>query len=113
MYKHQVLWILSLILVILICDLYNIHIFQKEGIDSLDLENMWTDNKNAIYIFEQIFQNTDKKVVIYSSLKSPPALTDREPNTVYVQYSGESYYHDPKLFDINIIPTDKITKVIK
>ena len=37
---------------------------------------------------------------------------NRSDNTIYIQYSGESNYKDPSLFDINFIPSNETSNCI-
>lgn len=41
-----------------------------------------------------------------------PAPKRREPDVLYVQYTGESYYHKPDLFDVNLLPAVSSSRTI-
>ena len=76
----------------------------KEGFDKVSLHSWWGNDTESIEMFEHIFKNIDKKVEIYSVMGGPPA--EKKENTIYVQYSGESYHNDPTIFDVNFIPSE-------
>ena len=44
------------------------------------------------------------RIVYVVSVFSPPPRARRK-DALYVQFSGESHFHDPSLFDINLIPS--------
>jgi hypothetical protein len=97
---------LFFILIIFFCSIYKIN--EYYDYDSISLHSWWNDSDNAskglIYKIIDIPELKDKykHVKIYSVMGDPPEKKDSD--TLYIQYSGESRYHDPKLFDINFIP---------
>lgn len=69
--------------------------------------SFWGDlnnDENIKKIFRKLFSHVKnyKEIHIYSVFGDPPSTKD--PNILYVQFSGESNFHDPKIFDINFIP---------
>ena len=80
----------------------------KEPIsEKIELFNWWEENDyKAKDIFNNLFEDIDiDKVKIYSVFGEPSVSKNKSEITV--QYSGESNFNDPNLFDINFIPTDK------
>jgi len=76
----------------------------------INLHAWWGKDDIGKTIFEDIFRDIENKydeIQVYSVFGSVP--TDKKSNVLYVQYTGESYYNDPSLFDINFIPTDDLT----
>ena len=97
---------LLLIVIILISLLYIINSTTKEGFDKVSLHSWWGNGDEvSTEIFEKLFQDTSKKVEVYSVMGDPPS--EKKKDTIYVQFSGESRFHDPDIFDINFIPSDK------
>jgi len=85
---------------------------QKEKFQNkITLHNWWEDGDGvSVVLFQDIFRNVDKNIEIYSVFGEPNFI--RNPDTLYVQYSGESRYSNPSLFDINIIPSENEDKNI-
>jgi len=105
------LLLLLLILIIFFCSIYKIN--EHFDFDSTSLHSWWgedTNNvsKNLIYKIVDIPELKDKykNIKIYSVMGDYPKEKDKD--TFYIQYSGEAYYHDPKIFDINFIPSKEI-----
>ena len=77
--------------------------------------NNWSPDKNFdLELFIKIFDNLDKKydeIKIYA-VYGEDLPTIKEPNKLYVQFSGESYYNNPDMFDINFIATQNINNNI-
>jgi GR25 family glycosyltransferase involved in LPS biosynthesis len=47
-----------------------------------------------------------REVHVYNAFgPPPPRRNERSRTALYVQYSGETHWHDPYLFDLNFIPT--------
>ena len=70
------------------------------------LKNWWSnDDKKSIDIFSKLFSdkfdNYDK-IEIYSIFGNETIRKNN--NTLYIQFSGESNYKDPTLFNVNFIP---------
>lgn len=64
----------------------------------------WWPEKNFESFEKEISKyiaSTDKEIHIYSVFGPPP--TEKDSNVFYVQFSGESWWHDPSLFDQNFI----------
>jgi len=63
---------------------------------------------NTVAYFEAFFkgcENTFDVIELYSVLSSEKALPPKSSNNILrVQYSGESHFRDPSMFDINSIP---------
>jgi hypothetical protein len=51
------------------------------------------------------------QAVCVASVFAPPP-PDRRGDTLYVQFSGESRFHDPALFDVNLIPAKAGPKIV-
>jgi len=79
--------------------------------NSIKLNNWWDDNDiESENIFQTILQDQDKNIEVYSVFGEPKF--NRSDNTVYIQFSGESNYKDPSLFDINFIPSNETSNCI-
>jgi hypothetical protein len=77
--------------------------------NDVELVNWWiTGDSKSKSIFEELFNKKKDNVKVYSVFGEPNF--NKENDTIYVQYSGESDYKDSSLFDINFIPTDKLDK---
>ena len=80
-----------------------------ENFADIKLSNWWvgedsdeyTKCKNTIM---QLIGPTDKNFKVYSVFGEPEFT--KEPDTIYIQYSGEATFKDPSKFHINIIPSD-------
>jgi len=75
----------------------------------VELINWWGNHDNSQQIFDNLFedfQNRYDKIKIYSVFHNPNIV--KKDNELIIQYSGENYYKDPSLFDINFIPTDNL-----
>jgi alpha(1,3/1,4) fucosyltransferase len=88
------------------------YIYKEEFIQKNVSLNNWWENKDdiSLNIFKNIFQDQTKNIEIYSVFGEPNIT--RNNNTLYIQYSGESSYKDPSLFDINFIPSTKSDNII-
>jgi len=88
--------------------------FYLEGLEStleITLHSWWDDDDVSTKLFSELFDKREikdnyKKIEIYSVFGEPPSTKNEK--TLYVQFSGESRYHDPSLFDVNIIPVNPI-----
>ena len=73
------------------------------------LKSWWVEyDPSAVKIFDYLLSDVIhkyNKVVVHSVFGRPPTPQQKEPNTLYIQYSGEPGYLDPSCFDINIIPS--------
>ena len=101
----KLLIIVSLVLFLYLL-LQNINI---EGFTDVIFKNWWADpviDSGTIAIFHKLFGDLKKydTVEIHSVFKE--ALKEKDPNKLYVQYSGEAYYHEPSLYNINFIPIE-------
>lgn len=79
--------------------------------DKVHLNSWWQDGDRMVdnRFFTYIFQDSiDSKrydtIEVYSVFGETPQ--SKNPNSLYVQFSGESYYNDTSLFDINFVPSD-------
>jgi hypothetical protein len=93
----------SVLLWILYQSLAHIETFNNKVV----LKNWWDANvpdPNSIELFQYLFDGFEQTIEVHSVFGSPNIT--REPNTIYVQFSGESTYHDPSMFDINFIPVN-------
>jgi hypothetical protein len=83
---------------------------EDEYTKKISLFNWWNspDYKGIIVFFKNFFSygvlNKYDKIEIYSVFGE--VKFERQPNTLYVQFSGESYYNDPSIFDVNLIPAE-------
>ena len=89
---------------------------QFEG--KVQMENFWGNaEKHSSWpgyhdYFERLFcrvsQNYDKIIVysVFGDLNNLPTRVKRLADTrvLYVQFSGEAYFNDPSLFDVNLLP---------
>lgn len=107
--KKNIKYCIILLLILIICLILMIN-SDSRNIESytnnIHFNNWWEHNDTeALHIFQTIFQDQNKNIEIYSIFGDPNFT--RKDNTLYIQYSGESYYKDPNLFDINFIPNEK------
>ena len=58
-------------------------------------------------MFDFLFKDINKKIEIYSVFGD--TLKPKDDNIIRVQFSGESRFRDPSLFDINFIPDSSST----
>lgn len=108
-------------LLILFC-VFSIIFFMmnQEGFsDKIQLKNWWDDSntkniETCQHIFQQLFADTKKDVVLYSVFSTLDQPQKPDNNTILVQFSGESTFHDTTWFDINFIPveSDYATNVV-
>uniref|UniRef100_A0A6C0HV58 Fucosyltransferase C-terminal domain-containing protein n=1 Tax=viral metagenome TaxID=1070528 RepID=A0A6C0HV58_9ZZZZ len=85
--------------------------YNQEGFSTkIQLNNWWDDSntkniETCQHIFQQLLADTKKDVVVYSVFGQldRPIKSD---NTILVQFSGESIFHDPAWFDLNFIPVE-------
>jgi len=109
-YNKYIKYILIIFLILILC----IFLFKKylktiEGyVNNINFNNWWGDNDTeSLNIFQSIFKDQTKNIEIYSVFGEPKIT--RNNNSLYIQYSGESNYKDPTLFDINFIPSKEET----
>jgi len=107
-------WIKPVLLVILLAFLiygvfYDIEPFEQRTHVPITLHSFWNFNhdkekEGIIYLFSYIFSYVDeyKEIQIYSVFGDTPSHKD--PDILYVQFSGESVFKSPNLFDVNFIP---------
>ncbi len=101
-----------LFIICLLCLFVNVKNNIEHFSNSIEFVNWWGDGDEVSKnIFDELFSNTKQNKIKVYSVFGEPNFT-REKDTLYVQYSGESYYHNPDLFDINFIPTDNVAKNI-
>lgn len=58
---------------------------------------------------EYSIQNNYKKIHVYSVFKGEQPPKDLDPCICYVQFSGEPFYNDPNLYNVNLIPVPSRT----
>jgi hypothetical protein len=81
---------------------------QGAGTNFVTLNSWWEkDDPKSLDLYSELFdipeiKNKYKNVKMYSVFGDPPV--NRNADTLYVQFSGESNYSDPSNFDINFIP---------
>lgn len=105
---YKKILLLLLILIIMISFIFIPKNYIEKFSNNIELINWWNhgDDKSKS-IFEELFNETNiDNIKIYSVFGEP--LFTKESNTLYIQYSGESDYKSPSLFDINFIPTADI-----
>jgi hypothetical protein len=63
------------------------------------------EDYTILHIFEKIFENHTKynSIEIHSVYGNTLPPSPKDPNILYVQFSNETAYNDPSLFDINFI----------
>lgn len=84
----------------------------------VQLENFWGNaDKHSSWpgyheyfekLFRRVSQNYDKIIVysVFGDLNNLPTRAQRLADTrvLHVQFSGEAYFNEPSLFDINLLP---------
>jgi len=72
------------------------------------LHNFWPMSSELIESMKTIFTRLIGNITAYREIKIYTVFGDppghKESDVLYVQFSAESYYHDPCYYDINIIP---------
>ena len=107
--KYALLLTFIITITLIITQYYNI-VFENFD-NNITLHNMWSANDQTdVNIFQNLFENIDRYVDVYSVFGE--LQMNKKNDNLTVQFSGESYYNDPSLFDINFIPTDKIAENI-
>jgi hypothetical protein len=103
--KNNIFIFLLILVILLLFILFDFSIIEKL-VETAILKHWWSDSDSkSVDIFNEIFKNSNKKVEIYSvNLKEK---INKNRDTIYVQYSGESFYSEPSWFDINFIPAEK------
>jgi len=81
---------------------------KKEGFTEIELIDWWGADEKDKNKDKIMFSNIIKQPANVYSVMGSSEIKD----SLKVQYSGESTYRDPSLFDINFIPTDKKEKNI-
>jgi len=106
------LLIFFLLLLLLSLLLLNNNKIKEPISEKIELFNWWAENDyKAKDIFNNLFDDIDiDRVKMYSVFGEPSVSKNKSEITV--QYSGESNFNDPNLFDINFIPTDEKNKNI-
>jgi hypothetical protein len=75
----------------------------KTQVHNIEFIDWWQNiSDDQINVFKTIFKDQNKNIKIYSVFGGSDIK--RNKNTLYIQFSGESYYKNPNLFDINFIP---------
>jgi len=107
LYKH------SLSILVMICFVITVFIVAKSNMFKKKAKirkfNWWDEDEDESQrFFESLFykqMGEFDEIHIYSVMKELKPFV-KTKNILYVQYSGEPEYHNPELFDINIIPGD-------
>lgn len=81
---------------------------EKEYFNNNVTLNHWWENSDFSIPFIRKIIETDKDIEAYGPWKEEPTFT-KDNNKIYFQLSCEPFYHNPELFDINIIPYEKET----
>lgn len=116
-----VIFYILVILVIIGCLYYYFIYTNKKGYhdnNKIKLHNWWNLNDDEHYNTVTFFNDTMtvdtlkkyKEIHIFSVFGKPEFV--KNPENLYIQYSGESYYSDPSMFDINLIPDEKYEKAM-
>lgn len=113
--RWNILLILLMIFIIIIFLFYDKESFETktESQIPITLHSFWAFDQNYVNLFRSILPSKNyNEIQVYSVFGDGPSSKD--PNILYVQFSGERYFHDPLLFDINFIPAipDKTNKVV-
>jgi len=94
-----------MIFIIVVSFFYESESFIEENIP-ITFHSFWGDinNNQPIIHIRSVLSHVKnyKEIQIYSVFGGPPSTKD--PEIFYVQFSGESHYHPPEIFDINFIP---------
>jgi hypothetical protein len=120
MKKGTMLVMLAILLAILIYSVfynavvfYKVEPFEQRTHVPITLHSFWEfdhdgEKEGIISLFSYIFQfvNNYKEIQIYSVFGDTPSR--QEPDILYVQFSGESYFNSPNLFNVNFIPENPI-----
>lgn len=105
----QLRYLIQIVIICLILYVFDYLLYKNEYFDNdkIILKSWWTgDDKRSIEIFKQLFSN---QLDIYNRIEIHSVFGnnfDKDNNVLYVQFSGESYYNDPILFNINFIPSE-------
>jgi hypothetical protein len=105
-----------MIFIIIIFLFYDKEYFETETEIPITFHSFWGDVNNDLTIvnlFRSILPSKNyNEIQVYSVFGGGPSIKD--PNVLYVQFSGERHYHDPQAFDINFIPAipDDTNKVV-
>ena len=101
--------ILLMIFIIIVSIFYkskSFETFETKPDIPITLHSFWSekDYQNIIHLFSSVLSSVKnyKEIQVYSVFDKPPST--KEPDVFYVQYSGESNFHNPEIFDINFIP---------
>jgi hypothetical protein len=92
------------------------NIEKMDNSNKINFNNWWGEvDENRNKIFEYLFLNVieSKKydsIEIYSVFGELPNI--KEPNKLYIQFSGEPFFYDESFFDINFIPKKSENKKI-
>jgi len=99
------------IIVITSCSLF-LSIKEKEPFDNsfVTFESWWGDDKDSSKFYDMLFdipeiKNKYDHIKMFSVFGDGPSVKD--PKKLYVQFSGESYFNDPYIFDLNFIPVNE------
>jgi len=75
----------------------------KTQVRDIEFIDWWQNiSDSVINVFKTIFQDQNKNIKIYSVFGGSDIK--RNKNTLHIQFSGERYYKNANLFDINFIP---------
>jgi hypothetical protein len=120
LYNFLTLILFVIVLIYACILLYNLnkqyYIEKMDNSNKINFNNWWGEvDENCHKIFEYLFLNVveSKKydsIEIYSVFGELPDI--KEPNKLYIQYSGEPFFYDESFFDINFIPKKSENKNI-
>lgn len=105
--RSLLLYTLILILILILVLTYTMGFSKCETFtNDIEFHNWWGEPDTDIkHIFNELCKNVHCETIrIYSVFGEP--ITEKNKNVLTIQYSGESFYNNPELFDINFIPTD-------
>jgi hypothetical protein len=118
-YLFLIIFIIAIILIFLMFLQHSNKINYIEKMDNsckINFNNWWGEaDKKSFEIFEYIFLNVVNStkydsIEIYSVFGELPDT--KEPNKLYIQYSGEPFINDLSFFDINFVPEKSENKNI-
>ncbi len=90
---------------------YSDNINYSDNTNNIITLNNWLNNNNYLNIFKYIFKNINYNINIDSNFDTLN-IDDNANNTLYIQYSGESYYNNPNDYYINFIPKKSENNII-
>jgi Glycosyltransferase family 10 (fucosyltransferase) C-term len=99
-----------IILIVLLILLVLIPRAKEKFNNNINVHNWWDDGEASKSSIRDLI-NTDKDIEVYGPFGSAPDI-NKDDGKLYVQMSGESYYHDINKFHINLIPYEKETKTV-